>query len=189
MLSKKTAVSNTEKVYVAIAYNYGHADPMNGFKQGFHSDGRYYGENIFEYIRLAQQIVVGPTLKVVSIPQETAAPLPPPTPVEVTEDVYQVDPREPGVPLLSKPRINKRNPAANVIAQLPAGQMMVRMSGKKGAKFFEVQTSVNGAHFRGFVAAEHLQPVKVLKAIPVVTPEPAAPTAGIVAVYMPRRPE
>ena len=34
------------------------------------------------------------------------------------------------------------------------------MSGKKGAKFFEVQTSVNGAHFRGFVAAEHLQPVK-----------------------------
>jgi len=28
---------------------------------------------------------------------------------------------------------------------------------------------VNGAHFRGFVAAEHLQPVKVLKAIPVVT--------------------
>jgi hypothetical protein len=65
--------------------------------------------------------------------------------------------------LLRKPRINKRNPAANVIAQLPAGQMMVRMSGKKGAKFLEVQTSVNGAHFRGFVAAEHLQPVKVLK--------------------------
>jgi hypothetical protein len=186
--SNKTALSDTEKVYVAIAYNCGHADPRNGFKQGFHSDGRYYGENIFEYIRLAQQIVLAPTLKVVSIPQETAAPLPPPTPVEVTEDVYQVDPREPGVPLLRKPRINKRNPAANVIAQLPAGQMMVRMSGKKGAKFFEVQTSVNGAHFRGFVAAEHLQPVKVLKAIPVVTPEPAAPTAGIVAVYMPRRP-
>ena len=186
--SNKTALSDTEKVYVAIAYNCGHADPKSGFKQGFHSDGRYYGENIFEYMRLAQQIAVAPTLKVASIPQENAAPLPPPTPVEVTEDVYQVDPREPGVPLLRKPRINKRNPAANVIAQLPAGQMMVRMSGKKGAKFFEVQTSVNGAHFRGFVAAEHLQPVKVLKAIPVVTPEPAAPTTGIVAVYMPRRP-
>ena len=95
-----------------------------------------YGENILEYMRLAQQIAVAPALKVVSIPQETAAPLPPPTPVEVTEDVYQVDPREPGVPLLKKPRINKRNPAANVIAQLPAGQMMVRMSGKTRRQIF-----------------------------------------------------
>jgi hypothetical protein len=194
--SNKTALSDTEKVYVAIAYNCGRANPRNGFKQGFESDGRFYGENIFEYLRLAQQIVVAAPIKLVSTPQQTvvatpqqtAAPLPPPTPVEVTEDIYQVDPREPGVPLLKKPRINKRNPAANVIAQLPAGQMMVRIAGKKGAKFFEVQTSVNGAHFQGFVATAHLQPVKVLKAIPVVTPEPAAPTSGIVAVYMPRRP-
>jgi len=78
--SNKTALSDTEKVYVAIAYNCGHADPRSGFKQGFNSDGRYYGENILEYMRLAQQIVVAPALKVVSIPQETAAPLPPPTP-------------------------------------------------------------------------------------------------------------
>ena len=184
----KTALSDTEKVYVAIAYNCGHAEPRSGFKQGFKSDGRYYGENIFEYLRLAQQIIIAPPLTIISTPPETAAPLPPPTPVEVTEDVYQVDPREPGVPLLKKPRINKRNPGANVIAQLPAGQMMVRIAGKKRAKFFEVQTSVNGALFRGFVAAKHLQPVKVPKAIPVVTPEPVAPTAGIIAVYMPRRP-
>ena len=46
--SNKTALSDTEKVYVAIAYNCGHADPRSGFKQGFHSDGRYDGENIFE---------------------------------------------------------------------------------------------------------------------------------------------
>jgi hypothetical protein len=186
--SNKTSLSDTEKVYVAIAYNCGHADPSRGFKQGFESDGRYYGENIFEYMRLAQQISVAPVPKIVPLPKETAAPLPPPTPVEFTEDVYQVDPREPGVALLSKPRINKRNPAANVIAQLPAGQMMVRISGKKGAKFFEVQTSVNGAYLRGFVATAHLQPVKVPKAIPVVAPATEAPTTGIVAVYMPLRP-
>jgi hypothetical protein len=186
--SNKTALSDTEKVYVAIAYNCGHTNLRSGFKQGFNCDGKYYGENIFEYLRLAQQIAVAPTVKVVPIPADTAAPLPPPTPVEVTEDVYQVDPREPGVPLLKKPRINKRNPAVNVIAQLPAGQMMVRISGKKRAKFLEVQTSVNGAYLRGFVATAHVQPVKVPKAIPVVTPAPAAPTTGIVAVYMPRRP-
>src|SRR5262249_5444806 len=177
--SNKTDLSDTEKVYVAIAYNCGHADPRSGFKQGFRSDGRYYGENIFEYLRLAQQIIVDAPLKIVSTPPETAAPLPPPTPVEVTADVYQADPREAGVPWLKKPRINKRNPAANVIAQLPAGQMMVRISGKKRAKFFEVQTSVNGAHFQGFVAAKYLQPVKVPKAIAVVTPAPEAPTTGI----------
>jgi hypothetical protein len=184
----KTALSDTEKVYVAIAYNCGHANPSRGFRQGFESDGKYYGENIFEYMRLAQQISVAAVPQIVPLPKETAAPLPPPTPVEFTEDVYQVDPRAPGVALLSKPRINKRNPAANVIAQFPAGQMMVRVSGKKGAKFFEVQTNLNGAHLHGFVAVAQLQPVKVLKAIPMVTPAPAAPTTGIVAVYMPRKP-
>ncbi len=187
--ANKTTLTDTEKVYVAIAYNCGRANPARGFKQGHPSDdGRFYGENVFEFLRIAQQIVVAAPLKIVSTPPETAAPLPPPTPVEVTEDVYQVDPREPGVPLLKKPRINKRNPAANVIAQLPAGQMMIRISGKKRAKFFEVQTSVNGAHLQGFVATAHLQPVKVLKAISVVTPAAADPTTGIVAVYMPRRP-
>jgi hypothetical protein len=186
--SNRTSLSDTEKVYVAIAYNCGRADLSRGFKQGFPSDGRYYGENIFEYLRLAQQISVAPVPKIVPLPKETAAPLPPPTPVEFTEDVYQVDPRAPGVALLSKPRIIKRKPAANVIALLPAGQMMVRMSGKKGGKFFEVQTNLNGAHLQGFVAAAQLQPVKVPKAIPVVAPAPAAPTTGIVAVYMPRRP-
>ena len=187
--ANKTTLTDTEKVYVAIAYNCGRANPARGFKQGHQADdGRFYGENIFEYLRLAQQVIVAAPVKIVSTPPETAAPLPPPTPVEVTEDVYQVDPREPGISLLKKPRINKRNPAANVIAQLPAGQMMVRISGKKRAKFFEVQTSVNGAHLQGFVATAHLQPVKVLKAIPVVTPAPAEPTTGVVAVYMPRRP-
>jgi len=121
--SNKTALSDTEKVYVAIAYNCGHADPRNGFKQGFHSDGRYYGENILEYMRLAQQIVVAPTLKVVSIPLETAAPLPPPDACRGHGGCLSS--RSAGTGkylLLRKPRINKRNPAANVIAQLPAGQ-------------------------------------------------------------------
>ena len=187
--ANKTTLTDTERVYVAIAYNCGRANPARGFKQGHQSDdGSFYGDNIFEYLRLAQQIIVAAPVKIVSTPPETAAPLPPPTPVEVTEDVYQVDPREPGVPLLKKPRTNKRNPAANLIAQLPAGQMMIRISGKKRAKFFEVQTSVNGAHFQGFVATANLQPVKVLKAILVVTPAPTDPTTGVVAVYMPRRP-
>ncbi len=183
----KSALSDTEKVYVAIAYNKGRANPTLGFKQGHKSDdGRYYGENVFEYLRTAQTISLGTPAEAVA-PTLTAAPLPPPTPVEATDDVYEVDVRESTLCLRSEPKIDKRDPRANVIAQLPAGQMVVRISGKKGDEFFKVETSLNGAHFRGFVAAEYLRPVKVPKAIPVVAPAAAPPSDGIVAVYMPSK--
>src|SRR6266536_4167012 len=53
----KTTRSDTEKVYVAIAYNKGRANPALDFKQGYKSDdGKYYGENIFEFLRIAQSI-------------------------------------------------------------------------------------------------------------------------------------
>jgi len=187
--ANKTTLTDTEKVYVAIAYNCGHANPARGFKQGHPSDdGRFYGENVFEYLRIAQSISIRPRGKQVAQPSQTAAPLPAPTPVDVTEDVYEVEVRETTLSLRSEPRIDPRNRRANVIAQLPAGQMVVRMSGKQGDKFFEVQTSLNGAHLRGFAASQYLRPVKVPKAIPVVAPKAAPPTTGIVAVYMPRKP-
>jgi hypothetical protein len=186
----KVTLTDTEKVYLAIAYNRGRANPTLGFKQGYRSDdGRFYGENVFEYLRIAQSISVRPRGKLVKRPGKTAAPLPPPTPVEVTDDVYEVDVRSSStLSLRSEPRIDPRNPRANVIGQLPAGQMVVRMSGKQGDKFFEVQTSLNGAHLRGFAASQYLRPVKVPKAIPVVAPKEAPPATGIVAVYMPRKP-
>jgi hypothetical protein len=184
----KTTLTDTEKVYVAIAYNCGRANPARGFKQGHQSDdGRFYGENFFEFLRIAQSISIRPRGKQAARPIQTAAPLPSPTPVDVTDDVYEVDVRS-SLSLRSEPRIDPRNPRANVIAQLPGGQMVVRMSGKQGDKFFEVQTSLNGAHLRGFAASQYLRPVKVPKAIPVVAPKAAPPATGIVAVYMPRKP-
>ncbi|PYK09782.1 MAG: hypothetical protein DME61_05390 [Verrucomicrobia bacterium] len=184
----KSALTDPEKVYVAIAYNQGSADLKRGFKQGHKSDdGRYYGENVCEYLGIAQTICFGAPAEITAPPRRTAAPLPPPTPVEATDDVYEVDVRESTLHLRSEPKIDKPNPRANVIAQLPAGQMVVRISGKEGDEFFEVETSLNGAHFRGFAAAAYLRPVKVPKAIPVVVPAAAPPTDGIVAVYMPRK--
>jgi hypothetical protein len=187
--ANKATLTDTERVYVAIAYNCGRANPALGFKQGHQSDdGGFYGENVFEYLRIAQSISVRPRGKLIARPIQTAAPLPPPTPVDVTDDVYEVQVRQTTLSLRREPRIDPRNPRANVIAQLPAGQMVVRMAGKQGDKFFEVQTSLNGAHLHGFAAAEYLRPVKVPKAIPVVAPKAAPPTTGIVAVYMPRKP-
>jgi hypothetical protein len=52
----KTDLSDSDLVYVAIAYNKGSAHVGAGFKQGFKSDGKYYGELIDEYMRLAKAI-------------------------------------------------------------------------------------------------------------------------------------
>jgi hypothetical protein len=186
--ANKATLTDTERVYVAIAYNCGRANPALGFKQGHQSDdGRFYGENVFEFLRIAQSISIRPRAKRIARPIQTTAPLPPPTPVDVTDDVYEVDVRGSTLSLRSEPRIDPRNPRVNVIAQLPAGQMVVRMSGKESDKFFEVQASLNGAHLHGFAARQYLRPVKVPKAIPVVAPAVAPPAAGIVAVYMPRK--
>jgi hypothetical protein len=58
----KTSLTDDEKVYVAIAYNAGHANPAHGFKQGYQSDdGKYYGENISEFLQIAKQSPAPPS--------------------------------------------------------------------------------------------------------------------------------
>ena len=148
--ANKSTLTDTEKVYVAIAYNCGRANPALGFKQGHRSDdGRFYGENVFEFLRIAQSISIRPRGKQVAQPSQTAAPLPAPTPVDVTEDVYEVDVRETALSLRSEPRIDPRNPRANVIAQLPAGQMVVRMSGNKVTNFLRFKQASTARIFTG----------------------------------------
>lgn len=56
-LKGKTTLTNTEKIYVAIAYNKGTADVSKNFKQGHKNDsGKYYGELVNEYYTLALQL-------------------------------------------------------------------------------------------------------------------------------------
>lgn len=55
--SGKTALTDEEKVYVAIAYNRGSVDFSRKFKQGHRDDsGKYYGEYIWEYLQLAKSV-------------------------------------------------------------------------------------------------------------------------------------
>lgn len=212
--SDKKTLTDAEQVFVAIAYNKGIADPARGFKQGHESDGRYYGENIQEYLRIAQGCEAGGTAP---SPPPGQAPLPLPTPFDRIGAVYEV--RVQGAPLRlrSKPRIPKDDANANVIARLPDGQFVQRVpKSKKIGQFFEVETSLNGAYYRGFVSSKLLRRVKRAKKvgkakragkkkakvavrrkrrstrarpqIKVPTPALAEPTSGIVAVYMPRKP-
>lgn len=55
--SGKTSLTDTERVYVAIAYNRGSVDFSRVFDQG-HKDasGKYYGQYIWEYLQLAKSV-------------------------------------------------------------------------------------------------------------------------------------
>jgi hypothetical protein len=62
------------------------------------------------------------------------------------------------------------------------------VSGQLDDQFVEVETSLNGAHLRGFAASEFLIAVSGTAEIPVVVPATEVPDSGIVAVFAPRRP-
>ncbi len=183
----KKELMDQERVFVAIAYNRGSVKLALGFKQGHqNNDGRFYGENVLEYLRIAQAIPLDIPPGPIVPPLPGTAPLAAPTPIEVTDDIFMVDPKR-AVKLRSEPRIRKVRPSANVIARLPAGQLVQRLSGKKSGRFIEVETSLEGAYLRGFIPRKFLQPVRKATRVPVLTPSPTEPATGIVAVYMSRK--
>ncbi|HEV3410292.1 MAG TPA: hypothetical protein VG095_08350 [Chthoniobacterales bacterium] len=207
----KRTLTDEEQVYVAIAYNKGVAKLSLGFKQGHQAcDGRFYGENINEYLRISQSVgVIGEAPRAI-MPGRGAAPLPAPTMFKKIGVVFEVVVQESALRLRSEPRIPKDDPAGNVIARLPAGQLVQRLSPKLVGEFMEVETSLNGAYYRGWASSTCLRRVKRAKVVregeeeavssetpptavppkpvevPVALPEPVEPTSGIVAVYMPR---
>jgi hypothetical protein len=57
VFGNKIGLDDSDRVYVAIAYNKGSAHVGAGFKQGFRDgEGRYYGELIDQYMRLAKTL-------------------------------------------------------------------------------------------------------------------------------------
>src|SRR5262245_6662247 len=55
----KQSLTDREMAEVAIVYNTGGFNPAKGLKQGFkNEDGRFYGEEIFDFIRLSRTVVV-----------------------------------------------------------------------------------------------------------------------------------
>jgi hypothetical protein len=157
-------------------------------RQGFRPPGgKFYGEQIFEFIRLSKTVAIDGIPPAVPAPAPGEAAVPPPTEVEATGRLFQVDVRETPLRLRSEPKIDKDNPTANVIARLPDGHIVQAVSNKKTNGFLEVETSLLGAHFRGFASAEFLKPAPGVEEVPVLQPAEAPPTSGIVAVTMPRK--
>jgi hypothetical protein len=181
-------LSDLEQVHVAIAYNAGSFKPAKGLKQGFFDGEKFYGEMILDFLRLSQTVSSGAAPAVLPQPAPGAAPIARPSPVASTGQVLEVDVRDTPLNLRSEPRIDRANPASNVIARLPDGQRVRLVSGALGDRFVEVETSLNGAHLQGFAASQFLVPVDGDVDVPVVVPATAPPTSGVIAVFAPRQP-
>jgi hypothetical protein len=184
-LKDKATLSELEMAAVAIAYNTGGFTPRKGLKQGYFDGTKYYGEQFFDYLRLAKGVAVdgqAPAPTLVPIPGQAA--VAPPTPVAATGSFYEVEVLESPLRLRSDPRRALDN--ANVIAHLPDGHIVQAIDGSVVNGFMEVETSLLGAHYRGFASVKFLKPVAGVNTVPVAMPATEPPAAGLVAVYMPR---
>lgn len=186
--SGKTALSDYEKAYMAIAYNTGRFVPSKGLKQGYYDGHRYYGEYFYDYLRLAKTVAVGGASPLAQ-PLPGAAVIAAPTPIPAGGTVYEVDVRSSPLRLRRTPEVDPANENANVITRLPDGQLVRAVTGVEVSSLLEVETNLHGAYYRGFAAAKYLKKIKVAADVP--TPEPAKipPESGIVAVYAPRPPK
>jgi len=184
--SEKSELTELEMVAVAIAYNTGRYTPSKGLKQGYFNGTQYYGEAIFDYLRLARTVKVGDRTPEPGPAARGEAPIPPPTPLSAKGATYEVDVRETMLNVRSEPLVPPSTATSNVVGRLPDGHIVKAVGPKRENGFIEVETSLNGALIRGFVASKYLKSVSA--EVEVVAPEVGPdPTKGIRAVYMPRK--
>lgn len=169
--SNRTDLGEMEEAELAIRYNTGSYDPKKGLKQGYRdSSGLYYGEYFVSYLRLSRSVITGqPAPKPLSAALLASTP-----PITATGRVYAVQVTEANLNLRSAPKKD----AANVIAQLPAGQR-VTATGKGAVNGFqEVETLLGGATLKGFAAEKYLGPAPALKPAILTAPPKVDLTPG-----------
>lgn len=180
----KPSLSDFEMAAVAIAYNTGGFKPSKGLKQGHFNGTRFYGEEIFDFIRLSRTVATPGGTPTLAPAAPDHAILPPATPIEATGPFLEVDTQTSPLRVRSEPRISTPS-AANVIGNLPDGHPVRAVSGDEVNGFLEIETNLSGAHIRGFASAQFLKSAPAVDDIPVVEPDPTPPAEGIVAVFMP----
>ncbi|MCC7485366.1 MAG: hypothetical protein IT529_10310 [Burkholderiales bacterium] len=184
----RTSLTDVEAACVAIAYNTGGYRPAKGLKQGHRdADGRYYGENVLDFIRLSQAVAARGGGAARPAPRPGTAPLAPPTPVAAAGPHYEVEVLESTLNLRREPRVDRARRNANVIASLPDGHLVRALSNRAVNGFLEVETTLAGAYFRGYAYARYLKPAAGTPGLAAAAPAARPPAEGIVAVHMPRR--
>lgn len=181
---ERTDLSDLELAALGIVYNTGGYKPSKGLKQGYFDGDRFYGENLFDFLRLAHTVGVAPILPAAASGQAVIAQ---PTSVKATGPAMRVKTLDGMLRLRSEPNITEK-PQANVIANLPDGHPVRAVSGQKVRGFIEIETSLSGAFFRGFCSAKYLDVIEGDISLAPITVATTPPTSGIVAVTMPRKP-
>ncbi len=180
---QRTRLSDEELAHVAIAYNTGGFRPSKGLKQGHFNGHKFYGEQVFEFIRLSKTVAIGSQTPVSPVPTPGETTLPQPSPITATGPFFRVDTRTTTLRLRSEPR-KSTPPSANVKADLPDGHPVRALTGIAVNGFMEVETSLMGALLRGFVASEFLVRDDRIDAIPLIAPSPQPPEHGFVAAHV-----
>ena len=178
-------LNDTQMALISIAYNTGVGGfkASKGLKQGHEEGGRFYGENVFDFLRISKTVSSNGTPPIVTPPAPGTAAVPPPTPVTATGKFFEVDVTSSPLNLRSEPVINK----TNVKGRLPDGHIVQAVNDAVVNGFREVETSLLGAHLRGFASAQFLKPAAGVTEVPVVVPAATPPATGIVAVFAPRK--
>jgi hypothetical protein len=185
-LFDKPSLTDMELAAVAIAYNTGTFKPSKGLKQGFFNGTRFYGEEIFAFIRLSRTVPVPGGPPPLPPPAMGFAIIANPTPVAATGSVLRVDTQLSPLRVRSEPKVSTP-PTTNVVAQLPDGHVVRAVSNKLLKGFREIETRLNGAHIQGFASADFLKEAPPGADIPIAEPAPTPPATGIGAVIMPRK--
>lgn len=184
---ERTSLTDFEFACVAIAYNTGGFKPSKGLKQGHFNGQRFYGEEVFDFVRLSRTVAKPGTPATIAPASPGNAIMPPPTPIAASGPVFLVETREAPLRLRSEPKISEP-PTKNVIGHLPDGHPLRAVTGTAVNGFMEVEASLSGALLRGFVSEALLKPAPRATPIPVEAPAAEPPKTGIIAVTMPRRP-
>lgn len=186
-LQDRTSLSDLEMAAVGIAYNTGGYKASKGLKQGHFNGSKFYGECIFDFLRLSQTVALAGASPAIPPPNPNEAILSPPTSISATGPFMRVDTRIDKLRLRSEPR-KSRPPNANVKGELPDGHSVRAVTGQVVNGFIEIQTSLDGAFLQGFASSDFLKPDPQTTDIPLVRPASEPPRSGVVAITMPRRP-
>lgn len=184
----RTDLSDMELAAVGIVYNTGRFRPNKGLKQGHFNGRQFYGEALFDFLRLAHTVAVPGGLPEVAVPASGQAAVAPPSPVLADGPRLRVKTLEAPLRVRRQPLISDP-PDSNVIALLPDGHRVRAVAARVGSsRFVEIETSLQGALIRGFSSRKFLVPDEGLAPLQPAVPAAAPPASGIVAVGMPRRP-
>jgi hypothetical protein len=176
-------LTDEESARLAIVYNTGRFRPERGLRQGHFDGQRFYGEAMLAWLRLAQTVTAGRAPPALPEPRPGQAIVPPPAQVEARGRFHRVETRGSTLRLRREPR-RSVPPTANVIADLPDGHPVRAVDDVPIDGFLQIETSLLGAHLRGFASVDYLVRDDRIRGIPLIAPAPVPPQRGIVAAQL-----